>query len=173
MLDIPLMDANITIRKATLEDVPVIHQLAGEIWWPTYRSILSEEQIRFMLDRMYTVDALTQQMHQGIIFVLAESVNTAVAFAGYSIPESDNTLVKVHKLYVQPAEHGRGIGKALLQYIEQESLQAGILQLELNVNRQNQAFHFYKRLGFEIFKEEDIPYFNYWMNDFILRKQLT
>ncbi|EOR92556.1 GCN5-related N-acetyltransferase [Arcticibacter svalbardensis MN12-7] len=104
--------------------------------------------------------------------MLAEDLNTAVAFAGYSISDTDPTLLKVHKLYVQHAEHGKGIGRLLLQYIENESLKAGISKLELNVNRQNKAFDFYKRQGFEIFKEEDIPYYNYWMNDFILRKQL-
>ena len=166
------MSAIVTIRIATLKDVPVIHQLAEDIWWPTYRSILSEEQIRFMLDTMYSADALTGQIREGIIFILAEYLDHAVAFAGYSKSESDHTLLKIHKLYVQPEEHGKGIGKLLLQYIEQEAIKAGIQQLELNVNRQNKAFDFYKRLGFEVFKEEDIPYYNYWMNDFILRKQL-
>ncbi|MEJ7673828.1 MAG: hypothetical protein WKF59_14305 [Chitinophagaceae bacterium] len=34
--------------------------------------------------------------------------------------------------------------------------------LELNVNRQNNvAIDFYKRLGFEIIKEEDIPYWRW------------
>jgi len=167
------MSSTISIRIATIKDVPLIHQLAEDIWWPTYRSILSEEQLRFMLDHMYSIDALTQQINEGMIFILAEDLSNAVAFAGYSRSKSDPTLLKVHKLYVQPAEHGKGIGKLLLQYIEKESAQAGIKQLELNVNRQNKAFHFYKKLGFEVFKEEDIPYYNYWMNDFILRKQLT
>jgi len=36
-----------------------------------------------------------------------------------------------------------------------------------------QALNFYKKVGFEIFKEEDIPYYQYWMNDFILRKHLN
>ncbi|WP_069660817.1 GNAT family N-acetyltransferase [Arcticibacter eurypsychrophilus] len=166
------MSSTINIRTATIEDVPVIHQLAEDIWWPTYHSILSEEQLRFMLDHMYSLDALTQQINQGIIFILAEYLNNVVAFAGYSRSEIDPALLKVHKLYVQPAEHGKGIGRLLLQYIENESIKAGVLQLELNVNRQNKAFDFYKRLGFEIFKEEDIPYYKYWMNDFILRKQL-
>ena len=42
----------------------------------------------------------------------------------------------------------------------------------LNVNRHNRAFHFYKACGYQLLQEIDIPIGPFWMNDYILRKQL-
>lgn len=161
-----------TIRLALTEDLPVIHQLAEEIWWPTYNNILGGEQIRFMLDNMYAIDALKEQQAAGTEFLLVERDTKNVAFAGYSCKEEDNKL-SIHKLYVHPSEQGKGTGKSLIQHIEQTAKKAGIGLLELNVNRHNKALHFYEKVGFKIFKEEDIPYYQYWMNDFILQKHLS
>ncbi|RZK15387.1 MAG: GNAT family N-acetyltransferase, partial [Hymenobacter sp.] len=50
--------------------------------------------------------------------------------------------------------------------------QAGGRTLELNVNRHNPALAFYERQGFAQHREEDIAIGPYWMNDFVLRKDL-
>lgn len=163
---------NLVIRPACSEDLPAIQTLAEEIWWPTYSIILEPEQIRFMLDNMYSLDVLAEQQARGVEFLIAEREGSKVAFAGYS-PGEDRTLLSIHKLYVHPSEQGKGTGKALFQYIEQRTRESNMTVLELNVNRNNKALNFYKKMGFEIFKEEDIPYHQYWMNDFILRKHLN
>jgi GNAT superfamily N-acetyltransferase len=163
---------SLTIRPALSEDLPAIHQLAEDIWWPTYIDILKSDQIRFMLDNMYSIDALKEQQAAGTEFLLAERDTKNVAFAGYSYKEEDNKL-SIHKLYVHPSEQGKGTGKSVIHYIEQIAEDLGMNTLELNVNRHNKALNFYKKVGFEVFKEEDIPYYQYWMNDFILQKRLS
>ena len=40
------------IRKATMEDVPVIRDMASVVFPETYREILSPEQIDYMMDWM-------------------------------------------------------------------------------------------------------------------------
>ena len=51
-------------------------------------------------------------------------------------------------------------------------LAAGKHTLDLNVNRHNKAKSFYEKMGFTIAYEEDIPIGDYWMNDFVMRKEL-
>lgn len=152
------------------EDLPVIHHLAEEIWWPAYSDILKSDQIRFMLDNMYSINGLKEQQAEGTQFLLAERDLKSIAFAGYSCKEDK---LSIHKLYVHPSEQGRGTGRTLIHHIELTARKLGIDILELNVNRHNKALNFYEKVGFEIFKEEDIPYYQYWMNDFILRKHLS
>ena len=77
------------IRKATEEDITAITELAEKIWWPTYRNIISDEQISFMLKDMYSEDSLKKQLLSGVEFILAEKENVAVAFAGFSLIEPD------------------------------------------------------------------------------------
>jgi hypothetical protein len=47
------------------------------------------------------------------------------------------------------------------------------VDLNLNVNFYNKVRFFCKKVGFEIIKEEDIPFGEYWMNDFLMLKILT
>ena len=160
------------IRKASYSDVLVIHQLATEIWWPTYTDIISEEQIRFMLSDMYSEEALRSQMDCGYHFLIAERENIPVGFAGYSLTEPENKVYKLQKLYILPSEQGKRTGKKLVdEVIRLAAEQQGEI-LELNVNRRNKAFHFYEKAGFEIYQEVDIPYYRFVLNDYVMRKKI-
>ncbi|MDB5013360.1 MAG: GCN5-related N-acetyltransferase [Daejeonella sp.] len=161
-----------TIREANKQDVYTIHKLAQEIWWPTYEPILSKEQINFMLEQSYSELALEEQMNDGMNFILAERDAIVVAFAGYS-NNFNEPICTLHKLYILPSEQGRGTGKKLIQHIIKLSQQNGANILELNVNRNNPALGFYKAIGFEIFKEVDIPYYGFVLNDFVLRMTIN
>ncbi|HEX5169529.1 MAG TPA: hypothetical protein VFW11_10160, partial [Cyclobacteriaceae bacterium] len=52
----------VTIQEANLADAALIADLGQRIWWPTYSSILTADQISYMLDTIYSVDALTKVM---------------------------------------------------------------------------------------------------------------
>lgn len=160
------------IRKANHYDVLAIHELAEKIWWPTYRTIISEEQIRFMLEDMYSENALQEQMDTGLQFFLAERDHIPVAFAGYSLSDMEDHVCKLHKLYVLPTEQGRGTGKKLIEHIASIAKSLGGEILELNVNRGNPALEFYQKSGFEICHSVDIPYHHFVLNDYVMRKAL-
>ncbi len=160
------------IRIASPKDIPAIHQLAPQVWWPTYESILSAEQISFMLDKMYSEEALKLQFEEGGHFAVAERDNQAVAFASWSCTEPGGQLFKLHKIYISPSEQGKGTGRKLIAFVENDVRKKGGKILELNVNRHNSAFGFYKKIGFELFREDDIPYYHFFMNDYIMRKPL-
>jgi len=160
------------IVEATEKDIRVIHELAEKIWWPTYRPILSEEQISFMLEHMYSEKALNEQMLADTRFILVKSNNEVVAFAGYSTETRPESVLKIHKIYVLPSEQGKGTGKNLLEHLLNIAKDLTIRQVELNVNRANPALGFYKKLGFEIYKTVDIPYYQFILNDYVMRKNI-
>lgn len=157
------------IIKATENDIPVIHALAEKVWWPTYSPILSEEQISFMLKDMYSLDALRRQMENDVQFILVKRDEADVAFAGYSL---ESGLLKIHKIYILPSEQGKGTGKKLIEYLSDIALNSGISQLELNVNRANPALGFYKKAGFEVKESVDIPYYEFVLNDYVMRMEV-
>ncbi len=161
------------IVTATEKDIPVIHELANAIWWPTYRPILSEEQISFMLENMYSENALAGQMNDGIQFVLCKDENKDVAFAGYSIELQDNPMLRIHKIYVLPSQQGKGTGKQLIQHLTQIARMLELPKVELNVNRANPALGFYQKMGFETVERVDIPYHQFVLNDFVMRYTIT
>lgn len=175
------------IRVASPEDIPLIRELAESTWWPAYRDILSAEQIRYMLDVLYSARALREQMEAGHHFLLAyESASeNGTARNGYPLDESRNVLgfaswsaipgagtCKLHKIYVLPGTQGKGTGRFLLNFIEKKARETGSKTLELNVNRFNKARSFYEKLGFSVHGTADIPIGPFFMNDYIMHKNL-
>lgn len=160
------------IRQASEHDITAINELAEKIWWPSYRNIISDEQISFMLNDMYSAESLKEQMNSGIEFLLVERENLPVAFAGYSLTDPENQVYKLHKLYVLPTEQGRGTGKNLIAQVSSLAKTKGGEILELNVNRGNPAHHFYKKIGFDIYQTVDINYHHFVLNDYVMRKKL-
>ena len=60
------------IRKATLEDIALINELAWIVFPHTYKELLSPGQIEFMMDWMYSPTNLHKQMTEdGHIYYLA------------------------------------------------------------------------------------------------------
>jgi ribosomal protein S18 acetylase RimI-like enzyme len=165
---------NYTITTATINDVETIRQLAEATWWPTYSPLLEDEQIRYMLDLIYSTEGIEKQIaNNEQTFLLLKEGDKAVAFAGYSIYDGAVDAYKLHKLYCLPETQGKGYGRVLIDTVSRIAADAGATSLFLNVNRHNNALSFYKKMGFGIAREEDIAIGPYWMNDYIMQKPLT
>jgi len=162
------------IRQATIADVEIIRQIAEETWWTAYGPILASEQIAFMLGEIYSTQKVTAQIEDNLqTYLLLIEDGQPVAFAAYSPREEDSEIYKLHKLYCLPVTQGKGCGKILIDEVCKQTLEAGKHTLDLNVNRYNKAKTFYEKMGFEVIYEEDIPIGPYWMNDYVMRKELV
>jgi GNAT superfamily N-acetyltransferase len=162
-----------TIRKATLNDVATIRNIADATWQHAYGPILEQEQIDFMLSDIYSAEKLTNQIVDDTqTYLLLVEDEKPVAFAAYSPREEYPEIYKLHKLYCLPETQGKGYGKILINEVITKTLEAGKQVLDLNVNRYNKAKNFYEKMGFEAIYEEDIPIGKYWMNDYVMRKRL-
>lgn len=156
------------VRKATAEDIPLIRKLTFAIWPQTYASLLTQEQIDYMLNMMYSESSLQKQMEQdGITFIIIYDKEIPVAFAAYN--ETKPQVWKLHKIYVLASQQGKGTGKFIIHFIVDEIKLQNAKALQLQVKRDNPAQHFYKKLGFEIIETADFDIGNgYFMNDYIM-----
>jgi len=164
------------IESATLKDIPTIIKLAEATWEPTYRFIISREQIEYMYRVIYTPASLKRQMaEQHHSFLVAYVDGEPAGFASFSpLPTSEDGRAgyKLHKIYVLPTRQGQGLGLHLIEAVENAARKAGGAYLDLNVNRYNPAIAFYERRGFARHQEVDVPIGPYFMNDYIMRKEL-
>lgn len=160
------------IRFAEPEDLATIGYLAQQIWPVTYKEILTEDQIRYMMELSYSPASLQKQLlQQKHRFVLAELEEEPLGFASFSA--QDSGVYKLHKIYVHPDSQGKGLGKALISFVADQAKEEGGNSLQLNVNRYNKAKDFYQHYGFRILREEDIDIGNnYFMNDYIMELPL-
>ncbi len=161
------------IRQANINDVETIRIIAEQTWRVAYAEILQKEQLDYMLREIYSAEKLTSQFGDGSqSYILLIEDEKPVAFAGYSPREEDPEVYKLHKLYCLPETQGKGYGKILIDEVAAKTLEAGKHTLDLNVNRHNKAKNFYEKMGFKVIYEEDIPIGKYFMNDYVMRKEL-
>ena len=159
------------IKKVGIEAIPLIQSIAKSTWAVAYKEIISAQQMDFMLDLMYSTASLQNQLQQKHQFIVAYTEHIPAAFAAYAIKDlGAESIFKLHKIYVLPDQQAKGIGKSLLQFILDDISAKGAKYLQLNVNRQNKAIEFYKKLGFAIVAEVDVPIGNgFFMNDFVMQ----
>ena len=159
----------LSIKNATVADIPMIRALTMQVWPQTYTPIVGEEQVAYMLEQFYTPESLKKQMEEsGHRFVICRIEGMPVAFASWA--EIAPHTFKLHKIYIVQGQQGRGLGWELLNYIVNEIKTAGGTELILNVNRYNLAAKsFYEKAGFRHVRDEDIDIGNgYFMNDHVL-----
>ncbi len=161
---------NVTIREAALNDIRVIAALAERTWWPTYSPILTSEQIRYMLDHIYSESSLRNAIeNDNQKFLLLYENDSPHGFASFGMRPDAPHVHKLHKIYVLPEDQGKGYGKKLIEEVIRLIKEKGKHILDLNVNRYNPAKAFYEKMGFKVIQEEDIPIGPYWMNDYVMR----
>jgi N-acetylglutamate synthase-like GNAT family acetyltransferase len=166
------MSIALHIREASKNDIATIREIAHHTWPIAYGSYISKAQLDYMLDMMYSDNSLQDQINNGHQFYIAEHDNIAVGFA--SVSKEEDNACKLNKLYVLPSAQKTGAGKALLlKTIEYAiSHEAGCLYLQ--VNKQNNAQHFYSKHGFTI-REASILEIGggYIMDDYIMELKLN
>lgn len=167
----------ITITQATEQDLPLIRDIAYQTWPTTFGEILSPDQISYMLDMMYSPDALTTQINEKKhVFLIAKNTDTNeyLGYVSYELDYTGQPLTKIHKIYLLPASQGKGVGRLLIDQVGTIALTHKNNRLGLNVNRYNKAIQFYERMGFSIVGNEDIDIGDgFLMEDFIMEKPLN
>jgi GNAT superfamily N-acetyltransferase len=158
----------ITFRKATIEDIPLISQLAGKIWREHYPPIISVEQINFMLQSRYSEDAIKNGMEGREKYFLAYVGDEPIAYASIELMDGYYYL---HKFYNDVSKHRQGIGTAFFNYVLTEVDTS--LPIRLQVNRKNfKAVNFYFQMGFFIESVGDFDIGGgFYMNDFVMKKE--
>ena len=164
----------IRIEPVAAEHLPEIAALAATIWRAHYPGIIAPHQIEYMLEGMYDLRVLRDELAAGISFHQALVGGTLRGFS--SVGRGPNAgAFKLHKLYVHPDWHGRGIGSALLSTVEHEVTARGGQSLELNVNKRNErAIAAYRKHGFTIRESVIVDIGGgFVMDDYIMVKPIS
>ncbi|WP_269715416.1 acetyltransferase [Caulobacter sp. NIBR2454] len=123
----------IMIRLSRPSDVPRLFDIWRDAVTATHDFLAAEdfEFISGMVRQSYLPEA--------VLHVVVDASDRPLAFMGL---DGD----KVDTLFVDPAHHGAGLGRALI-----ETARARGIPLKVDVNEQNtRAIGFYERLGFRL-----------------------
>jgi len=138
----------VEIRLVTTPaEVATTARLARDIWTEHYVPIIGHDQVEYMLERFQSAEAIARQIAEGHEYYLLLEGDEAVAYAAASA-EPDEEAVFLSKFYVRKDRRGRGLGRALLEFIEARFRRRGCRTLWLTVNKRNPTVAWYERMGF-------------------------
>ena len=165
----------VEIIQASPAQLHIVQKIAQHTWPVAFSNILTPEQIQFMLQWMYDLKALEQQVEEKAhVFLLAEEEGEFLGFAAYELHCQSQPKTKIHKIYILPNTQGKGIGKKLIFKVKEIAAQNGDSHIYLNVNRFNKkAIDFYLHYGFYEAKREVIDIGNgFIMDDIVMEMAL-
>ena len=156
----------VELKKACLSDISIIRQLSETIWKKHYTSIISMEQIEYMLAKMYSVEQLSAEINSSSYSYYLVVVDGK--FSGFMAISIDTPLnYLLHKFYILQEQQFKGLGEKVFHLVF-DHLRFNSIQLF--VNRQNfKSINFYFKMGFRINDVVDNHIGDgYYMNDFIM-----
>ncbi|CAM3482912.1 GNAT family N-acetyltransferase [Marinicrinis lubricantis] len=155
----------------TAEEIAELARLAAEIWREYYVSIITMEQIDYMIEKFQSVSAMTDQIHhQGYEYYLISHDGFAV---GYMSVRQEEQKLFLSKFYIKKEYRGRGYASRALAFLEQLCIERNLSHIWLTVNRHNESsIAVYQKKGFQIVREEAADIGNgFIMDDYIMEKE--
>ncbi|MCZ4407900.1 GNAT family N-acetyltransferase [Cryomorphaceae bacterium 1068] len=161
---------DLKFQRATVQDLPLLYQLAEEIWLPAFAPLFDEAQLRALFSGMYNDELLTAWLsREGNELYFIYDGDKAV---GYTAVEKHSGFLKLDKIYIHPSIQGKGYGAEVMKKIEEIAFDADLNHIELRVNRENDsAISFYQNRDFNITESIDFPGpEGFLYEDFLMKK---
>mgnify|MGYP000846734198 FL=1 len=159
------------LKKAAITDVELIQTMAQEVFPYTYKNMLTEKQIKYMMEMMYSNEVLQKKIKtQSESYYIASKENTPCGYLSFERLESDYFYIQ--KIYILPKYQGAQCGsflfKSAMEIFRNEC--NSTFKVGLNMNKDNvNALKFYQKQGMNIIGSRKHPIGNgYYMDDYIL-----
>ena len=138
------------------EELGVVRSLAAKIFPRTYEGLIPPEQIPYMMRLMYDDAVLRREFDAGMHFALITENALPIGYISWHLLEADGEkILRLEKIYLDFACHGRSIGNMGLRFVIDEAKRAGADLISLNVHKRNfRAQKAYLRAGFRRWRSE-------------------
>ncbi|MFF2089360.1 GNAT family N-acetyltransferase [Paenibacillus sp. NPDC058174] len=160
-------------RVETEAEINTVAQLASEIWNDYYISLISREQIEYMVEKYQSVHAINDQIEEeGYEYYLLQLNGQNVGYLGVK-PEADKLFLS--KFYILKAYRGKGYASVAMAYLLQICNAHKLSSIWLTVNRFNDAaIAVYEKKGFKKVQTQVADIGNgYVMDDYIMEKEIA
>jgi len=169
---------NLTVRAATVNDVPAIAEISRSTFYDTYHSSNTARNMQLFLDAHFSEREIGDELVQpGIFYLLIFSGTRLEGYAklqeGILPVSTGGDAIEISRLYCRTSSIGKGTGSVLMDHCVAAVREKEISIMWLNVwDRNNRAIRFYEKKGF--IKMGDTPFLfgEEWQNDWLMVKQL-
>lgn len=155
----------------TVADNSQIHRLARlakEIWEEYYPSIITREQIAYMINVFQSPEAIENQIQEGMRYYLLTQEGKDIGYIGF-LEETDGSLF-LSKIYLARNFRNKGNGWKAFKFITDEARKTRCKKIWLTVNKNNKtAIDKYFKMGFVITESVTKDIGNgFYMDDYVM-----
>ncbi|MCX5898023.1 MAG: GNAT family N-acetyltransferase [Proteobacteria bacterium] len=137
------------IKVRDKKQIITVAQLAKEIWEEYYPTIITQEQIHYMINTFQSTEAIENQIQEGMQYYLAVSGEDEIGYLAYAA-EKDCSLF-LSKIYIKRNFRNRGKGREMFAFILGQAQKQKLKTIRLTVNKNNTAsVEKYLKMGFSI-----------------------
>ena len=160
------------MKAVKVEELACVSAMAADIWRECYASILSGEQIEYMLDVFLSIDALKKQILEGgYEYFFIEYEGKKAGFVGVRV---EGKRLFLSKLYIIKDYRGKGLSRIVLDALERKCSEEKLQAIYLTVNKyNNRAYDIYIKNGYEVIDDVVTGIGNgYVMDDYVMQKNI-
>ena len=157
------------VEVKTEQQIEAAAALADEIWHEWFPSILSAEQIDYMVEKFQSVRAMTEQINNGYTYYILRRGDNRI---GYTAIRTDNDgRLFLSKIYIKKEYRGNGYASEVFAFLKEYCREHKLNAIWLTVNKHNDSsIAVYKKSGFRIVGEDVTDIGNgYVMDDYFFQ----
>lgn len=131
-------------------EIDLVCRLAEEIWHEHYSSIITPQQISYMLHTFQSGQAIKAQCEGGFAYFLIFTDEKPIGYLSVIAKPVERNLF-LSKYYLLKNMRGQGFGRKVMNKLECLAVEQHLESIYLTVNRQNtSAITVYQKMGFHI-----------------------
>ncbi len=158
-----------TFVQATQNDIMTINKLANKIWRKHYTDIIGAETVEYMLELMYSPEAIKRDMLSSIEYFLIKFNNDEIGYLGI---KQEYEKLFLSRIYIKEEFRGKKFGRQAIEFISTIANNRTLSEIYLTVAKNNlNSIKFYKNCGFKITNDicKDIGK-GFKMDDYVMNK---
>lgn len=169
-----------TIRQALLPDLDILLQFSKETFYEFFAHLNDPVHFEAYAAVAFAPDKIRSELNNpDSAFYFASADNEIAGYIKLNVNQAQNEFkdqnsLELERIYVSGKYHGKGIGKAMLDFAIQQALQKQKEFIWLGVWEHNEkAIGFYKRQDFDFCGSHDFMMGEDRQTDLLMRRSLN
>ncbi|KFY50183.1 hypothetical protein V496_09544 [Pseudogymnoascus sp. VKM F-4515 (FW-2607)] len=177
----PTSQQSVNISKANTKDVATVAKLGAHVFSVTFGHSVPANELQSFLEDSYSIAATENDLKNPMkdMVVASNQDGTVLGFALLTRGSSEpcishvESTIELQRIYVDPAHHGKGVGKLLANNLEDMARSQGFKHIWLGVWEENHnAQRMYEKLGYRRVGSHDFTIGEIVQTDYIMIKEL-
>jgi ribosomal protein S18 acetylase RimI-like enzyme len=129
--------------------IELLETLAHEIWMNHFGPMFENGILEYLIDKVQSKEAILDQIRKGYIYYFINGEHSPIGYFAYKLSKTKNELF-LSKLYILFAERNKGIGRQVINFLEEICKKNNVSKFTLTVYHKNSsAIKAYEKLGFK------------------------